>query len=124
MTLAQLLIRRRRFRRFRSLGTIDPICVTCGEHRWWVRYELHHVAGRKHSDLTVRLCGCCHDKVGIIMQITTREVVDTMGQSSKSEQFIYLLRGIGALFEMMIQSVEENRVEFDAAISLNRTRVV
>jgi hypothetical protein len=118
MTPAQLLIRKLQFRRFRALGTTDPICATCGEHRWWVRYERHHVAGWKYSNHLIRLCGNCHDKVSIAMQATMYEIIDQMRQDSKSEQFLYLLRGISALFDMMIQAIEEKRLEFDAAVDL------
>ena len=58
-----------RFKRLRTLGTNAPFCATCGERRWWVPYELHHIAGRKFSDETIRLCKPCHDGVSIMQKL-------------------------------------------------------
>jgi len=50
---------RRQQKRFEKLGTDDPRCGMCGEDNDCT-LELHHVAGRKHDDLTVILCANCH----------------------------------------------------------------
>lgn len=50
---------RRQQKRFEKLGTDDPRCGMCGEDNNCA-LELHHVAGRKHDDLTVILCANCH----------------------------------------------------------------
>jgi len=52
----------RRQQRLRRLGTQNPICVACGETHPGV-LELHHVAGRKHSDDTALVCANCHRKL-------------------------------------------------------------
>ena len=50
---------RRRQRRLEKLGTDDPHCAGCGtgDDRM---LELHHIAGRKHDDTLVIVCGNCH----------------------------------------------------------------
>lgn len=53
----------RKRERLRKQGTLNPFCCVCGEHHWAVRYDLHHVAGRKYDPRVVRLCHSCHDKV-------------------------------------------------------------
>ena len=50
---------RRQQKRFETLGTDDPRCGMCG-YRDDRALELHHVAGRKHDDVTVILCRNCH----------------------------------------------------------------
>lgn len=52
----------RKRERLRKQGTLNPFCCVCGEHQWAVRYELHHIAGRKYDDRVIRLCHSCHDK--------------------------------------------------------------
>jgi hypothetical protein len=52
----------RKRERLRVHGTDNPFCCACGEHHWAVRFELHHIAGRKYDDRTIRLCLSCHDK--------------------------------------------------------------
>lgn len=52
----------RRQNRLERLGTSEPRCGICGESDDRV-HELHHVAGRKHDDLTVIHCRNCHRKV-------------------------------------------------------------
>jgi nitrate/TMAO reductase-like tetraheme cytochrome c subunit len=56
-------------KRFRTLRTSNPFCVTCGERRWWVPYELHHTAGRKYSDQMIRLCLNCHYGINVMQKI-------------------------------------------------------
>lgn len=53
---------RRKQRRLEKLGTTHPRCGMCGEADDRA-LELHHVAGRKHDDVTVILCRNCHRKV-------------------------------------------------------------
>jgi hypothetical protein len=53
---------RRKQRRLDKLGTNNPRCGTCGEADDRV-LELHHVAGRKHDDVTAILCRNCHRKM-------------------------------------------------------------
>lgn len=49
----------RRQKRLEALGTDDPHCGMCGEGDDR-KLELHHVAGRKHDEMTVILCRNCH----------------------------------------------------------------
>ena len=69
MTPGQLQVQKYKFRRFRTLRTSDPFCATCGECRWWVPYERHHIAGRKYSDLLIRLCLNCHNGISIMQTL-------------------------------------------------------
>lgn len=52
----------RKRRRLERLGTASPICGHCGENDWRC-FELHHVAGRRHDELTVLACCNCHNKL-------------------------------------------------------------
>ncbi len=52
----------RKRKRLERLGTNDPKCGHCGETHW-ACFELHHVAGRRHDDMTVLACNNCHDKL-------------------------------------------------------------
>ncbi len=58
-----------RFRRIQTLGTDSPRCGTCGERRLWVRYENHHIAGRKYSSLTICLCINCHNEISTMQKL-------------------------------------------------------
>lgn len=66
MSPAERDLQKMKFRRLRTLRTANPFCATCGERRWWVPYELHHIAGRKNSDLTIRLCLNCHNGISLM----------------------------------------------------------
>ena len=48
--------------RLEKLGTDNPLCGTCGETDDRC-FEAHHIAGRRHDDLTVNICCNCHRKV-------------------------------------------------------------
>jgi hypothetical protein len=52
----------RRQQQLRRLGTQSPVCVSCGESDPAV-LELHHIAGRKHSDNVSIVCANCHRKL-------------------------------------------------------------
>jgi hypothetical protein len=52
----------RRQQRLRRLGSQNPRCVICGEADPAV-LELHHIAGRKHSDDLAIVCANCHRKL-------------------------------------------------------------
>jgi hypothetical protein len=52
----------RKYKRYQTLGTIDPFCRLCGKHTWWVRYERHHIAGRAFAPDVIFICGDCHDQ--------------------------------------------------------------
>jgi len=52
----------RRQQQLRRLGTQNPICVGCGELDPAV-LELHHIAGRKHSEDLSIVCANCHRKL-------------------------------------------------------------
>lgn len=52
----------RKQNRLERFGTNTPRCGVCGEADDR-SLEAHHVAGRKHDDLTVLVCRNCHSKV-------------------------------------------------------------
>ena len=58
--------RKREYRRCRGLGDARPTCLVCGKSDPRLRYEKHHIvarfAGRRLCEVTVLLCGDCHDK--------------------------------------------------------------
>lgn len=68
MTPAQIKLQAIKFKRIRTMRTANPFCATCGERRWWVRYELHHIAGRKYSEELIRLCLNCHDWISMMQK--------------------------------------------------------
>ncbi len=51
----------RKQRRLEVLASNLPSCGTCGETDWRC-LERHHVAGRKHDDITVCECRNCHSR--------------------------------------------------------------
>jgi hypothetical protein len=69
MTPGERQIEQIKFKRFRTLGTANPFCATCGECRWWVRYERHHIAGRRYSEELIQLCLNCHDGISIMQRL-------------------------------------------------------
>jgi hypothetical protein len=52
----------RRQKRLERFGTNEPLCGMCGEADDRC-LERHHVAGRKHDDMTALICRNCHRKV-------------------------------------------------------------
>jgi len=52
----------RKQQQLRRLGTQNPSCVACGESDPAV-LELHHIAGRKHSDDVAIVCANHHRKL-------------------------------------------------------------
>jgi hypothetical protein len=52
----------RQQKRLEALGTDEPRCGMCGYNDDRA-LELHHVAGRKHDEVTVILCRNCHRAV-------------------------------------------------------------
>jgi hypothetical protein len=52
----------RKQQRLRRLGTQNPRCVVCGESDPAVP-DLHHIAGRKHSDDVSVICANHHRKL-------------------------------------------------------------
>ena len=49
-------------RRYRKLGTRNPVCVGCG-HDDPLSLELHHIAGQKHHDDVAIICRNCHRRL-------------------------------------------------------------
>lgn len=85
-----------KFQRFRTLRTSKPFCATCGERRWWVRYESHHIAGRTNSDELIRLCSNCHYGINIL-QTFTPKLDDS--ENPQLDRIISLLEGHGLIME-------------------------
>lgn len=101
MTPEAAAIERLKFRRFRTLRTSKPICATCGERRWWVRYEDHHVAGRRFSDLTIRLCLNCHNGISVMQTL-----LPPAGDGPRG-QLIAQLQGLALLFELALANIQQ-----------------
>lgn len=59
MNSNQITQEARKQRRLEKLGTNEPRCGLCGEHRWQTLEE-RHVAGAAYGDDTVILCRNCH----------------------------------------------------------------
>jgi hypothetical protein len=104
MTPAEHALQKIKFRRIKTMGTANPFCATCGECRWWVRFELHHVAGRKHSALLIRLCQNCHDWISI-MQTLLPPMGD--GEDPRRAQLIAELEGSALLHDLAAQKHRE-----------------
>lgn len=62
MTPIELAKEARKQNRLERFGTNDPRCGVCGEADDRI-LEAHHVAGRRHDDITVLVCRNCHGKV-------------------------------------------------------------
>jgi hypothetical protein len=53
---------RRKQSKLYKLGTNNPRCPCCPETDWRV-FEQHHLAGRKHDDLTINICANDHRRL-------------------------------------------------------------
>ena len=62
MDAIELAREARKQNRLERFGTNTPRCGVCGEADDRI-LEAHHVAGRKHDDITVLVCRNCHGKV-------------------------------------------------------------
>jgi hypothetical protein len=92
----------RRQKRFERFGTNHPVCVNCGENDDRC-LELHHIAGRVHSEDTVILCRNCHRKVSDDQKDHPKcETTATKGQSIGYQQL-----GLADLFALLAISLKE-----------------
>lgn len=93
----------RKQRALERLGTSTPRCVVCGCTDWRC-LEAHHVGGRKFDSATVILCRNCH-------RIATDEQKDAPpllgGEPSLSERAGHFLKGLAALFSLLIAKLNE-----------------
>lgn len=112
MTPEVAAVQAMKFRRYRTLRTSKPICATCGECRWWVRYEDHHVAGRKISDLTIRLCLQCHDWTSVMQKL-----LPPAGDGPRGK-IVAQLQGLSLLFELALANIEQLVEALDGCPSL------
>jgi hypothetical protein len=62
MPIDNLARESRRQKRLERFGTNEPLCGMCGEADDRC-LERHHIAGRKHEDMTALICRNCHRKV-------------------------------------------------------------
>lgn len=53
---------RRKQSKLHKLGTNNPRCPCCPETDWRV-FDQHHLAGRKHDELTVNICANDHRRL-------------------------------------------------------------
>lgn len=104
MTPAQQAIQKLKFRRIRTLRGSKLFCATCGERRWWVRYELHHIAGRKYSDEMIRLCLNCHNGISIMQNLLSPLDDD---ENPPRARLIAQLEGSALLHELAAQNSRE-----------------
>lgn len=94
---------RRKQTRLAKLGTSNPICLVCRESRWQC-LELHHVAGKKHSDELVVLCKNCH----AIESDRQKDQPDASIQSSRIESIGYQLLGLAGFFQQLAVKLKFN----------------
>ena len=96
--------RRREARHFRRLQTLrkeNPFCRICGSSKWWVRFEDHHIDGRRiflKDEITV--CKACHNEVG---EMTKDQEYLPDGTDPSIAALIHRLRGQNDLFVMKIE---------------------
>ena len=99
---------RRRERRLEKLGTDNPHCAVCGNGDDRV-LELHHIAGRKHDDLLVIVCGNCH-------QVLSDDQRDHPAAMQGADPFLvtvaYFLRGLADMLLLIV----ERLVDFSAEL--------
>jgi hypothetical protein len=54
----------RKYRRIKNKGPNERYCRICGEGRWFVRYENHHIDGLHIFEDLIFICINCHEEVG------------------------------------------------------------
>ncbi len=94
----------RKHDRLRKHGTRNPFCCVCGEHHWAVRYDLHHVAGRKFDPRVIRLCLTCHDKVSDMQKDYPPTPANL---DPRLAQIIAMTRGRMIMNRLMLETDEE-----------------
>jgi hypothetical protein len=92
----------RKQRQLRRLGTQNPSCVACGESNPFV-LELHHIAGRKHSNDLSTVCANCHRKLSNKQRdhVAPGSTVPK-GQSANIGHF---LLGLADFLEMIVEAL-------------------
>ena len=84
-------------------GTNEPVCSICGESHWSV-FEKHHIAGRRYSDMTVRLCKNCHAKATGLQH---GHPPHASGKPTTEEIIGRLLLNLADFFELLIESLRK-----------------
>jgi hypothetical protein len=93
----------RRQRRLERFGTNNPVCVNCGENDDRC-LELHHIAGRAHSDDTVILCRNCHRKVSD----DQKDHPKCSDKPGMTQSIGYQHLGLADLFALLANSIKES----------------
>jgi hypothetical protein len=94
----------RKQQQFRRLGTQNPRCVCCGESDPAV-LELHHIAGRKHSDDLSIVCANCHRKLSNQQRDHVPPgTTEPEGISAKIGRY---LLGLADLFALVVKALRE-----------------
>lgn len=93
----------RKQKRLERFGTNHPVCVNCGEDDDRC-LELHHIAGRAHSEDTVILCRNCHRKVSDDQKDHPR----CGSKRTKAQSIGYQLLGQADLFALLAISLRES----------------
>jgi hypothetical protein len=92
----------RKQQQLRRLGTQNPCCVACGESDPVV-LELHHIAGRKHSEDLSIVCANCHRKLSDKQcDRTTPRPSDAVGQLGNIGHY---LTGLADLLAMIVDAL-------------------
>jgi hypothetical protein len=93
----------RRQKRLERFGTNHPACANCGENDDRC-LELHHIAGRMHSEDTVILCRNCHRKVSD----DQKDHPKCGSTSTKAQSIGYQQLGLAGLFALLAISLKES----------------
>lgn len=89
--------------RLESLTTNEPACTTCPETHFNC-FEMHHVAGKRYDDLTVRQCLNCHAKLTALQKGHPPPV----GKEPTFEEVVgRFLLGLADFFELLITTLRE-----------------
>jgi hypothetical protein len=104
----EALMRENKIRDWLLAGTGH--CIICGNTDPRV-FEEHHIAGRKHSDLTVTLCANCHQKISRGQRSYPKGWLRT--RLSPLSCIAYTLRGIAdilrAISELLLDRESDGR---------------
>ncbi len=94
---------KRKYNRIKNKGPSERYCRICGESRWLVRYENHHIDGLHIFEDLIFICINCHDEVGEM--IKDHESLPE-GIDPETGALIHRFRGQSDLMRMQIARVD------------------
>lgn len=97
--------RRKELKMIDQLISTGGYCVLCGYHLDPRNIELHHIAGRKHGDVTVPVCHNCHQTLSRAQSDWPEEWLSS-NQSPEVEMAL-MLRGQSDIHQLISKQLRQ-----------------